>query len=499
MSIHRSYFNKNNTIAYNSYANTGRNPVTDIFFGSDTNTVSLNGFSRFIFNIDLSQLIDKVNSNVINITCTTGITHTLNMTNTIKFNEDLLNTFNSDARKRASSFDLILFRIPKYSGSTGDSQTWDEGVGYDFTNNIKTTDTAGALFYTQPFTDNTYSTRPSNWYENINMSGWSVPGLYSNRNNSTLVNYNDLVIIDIQHFEKGDEDINFNMTSEINGILDGTITDVTGWGIAYRPEFELITGLTSNYSVSFFTRHTQTFYEPYLLTTYDDLIQDDRNLFVEFIQNKLYLLAYVDGDLVSLDTTPTVDVLDPSGIPIFGYTDLTTCQTTKGVYEVIIPALSGYSTPCEFTDVWKNISYNSISLPNIENNFTLYSYTKKINIGPDSKEPQIYGFDYYGINQDEKILNTEIRKVGVLLKKAYTSHNLLQNVNAQYRVYVREGTTEVQIQDWTKINRTANEYYFIFDTRDKIPNEYFIDIKVNTSGETNIYKRTLKFQIVNKK
>ena len=68
-----------------------------------------------------------------------------------------------------------------------------------------------------------------------------------------------------------------------------------------------------------------------------------------------------------------------------------------------------------------------------------------------------------------------------------------------YRVYVIEGQTEVQVQDWTKLNRTSNEYYFIFDMRDKIPNEYYVDLKVISSGEINTFKRTIKFQIVNKK
>ena len=49
------------------------------------------------------------------------------------------------------------------------------------------------------------------------------------------------------------------------------------------------------------------------------------------------------------------------------------------------------------------------------------------------------------------------------------------------------------------LNRTPNEYYLMFDTRDKIPNEYYIDLKVTSSGEINTYKRTIKFQIVNKK
>jgi hypothetical protein len=34
-----------------------------------------------------------------------------------------------------------------------------------------------------------------------------------------------------------------DMTDEINGILHGTITGVTGWGLAYLPQIENITGL----------------------------------------------------------------------------------------------------------------------------------------------------------------------------------------------------------------------------------------------------------------
>ena len=117
----------------------------------------------------------------------------------------------------------------------------------------------------------------------------------------------------------------------------------------------------------------------------------------------------------------------------------------------------------------------------------------------EDNEPNLYGFDFYGIKQDEKILNTDTRKVYVILKKAYTTNEVLTQVDAYYRVYVREGQTEVQVEDWTSINRTPNGYYFIFETKDKIPNEYFIDIKVITDREVNTYKRELKFQIVNKK
>ena len=145
------------------------------------------------------------------------------------------------------------------------------------------------------------------------------------------------------------------------------------------------------------------------------------------------------------------------------------------------------------------MTINGQCIPNVKNQFTLQPYSAGIQIGPISKEPQIYGFDFYGILQNEQILNSDIRKVGVTIKKAYTGQQVLLNVSASYRVYVMEGTTEVLVQDWTPVNRTPNEYYFIFDMRDKIPNQYYVDIQVSTSGEKDTYKRQLTFNIVNTK
>jgi hypothetical protein len=294
------------------------------------------------------------------------------------------------------------------------------------------------------------------------------------------------------------------MSNEINNLLSGATTGVTGWGVAYVPEIENITGLTEDYSVGFFTRHTQTFYQPFLQTTYDDLILDDRNTFVSNKFNKLYLYIFSNGDYKNLDTLPTVDILDPNGDPVpnnatYSYTGLTTCLKTRGVYEVTIPPITGYTSPCQFNDVWTNLVIDGVSLSDVENTFILQSTSALYQIGSVSKDPVLYGFDFSGIKQNEKILNTDVRKVMVTIKQAYTSQFVLQNIDAYYRVYVKEGTTEVQVQDWTQINRTPNEYYFIFDTRDKIPNQYYVDIQVNTSGEKDTYQRQLTFEIVNKK
>ena len=486
MSINNSYFSRNNTLISNSFVNSGRNPVTELFYGNGSLSSPI-GFTRFIFDLDLTLLKEKYQNGIISEGCNSDTTHTLRMTNTSYFDKELLNTSTSQGRLRATSFDLILFRIPYVSFDENQPQIWDEGVGYDYYDQV-----------TGIPSDKNYSDRPSNWSATTTITDWQQSGVYSNTNTGSF-NYNQLEIVATQHFEFGDENIEFDMTSEINSILNGSLINTTGWGIAYLPQVENLTGTTGNYSVGFFTRHTQTFYEPFLETNYNDSIEDDRNSFSLGKINKLYLYIFEDGDFQNLDNNPLVTIGDQSGTPIPGLINLPSCQVTKGVYEISIPPLIGYKTPCLFTDTWSNISLNGFSLPNVINEFAIYPLQKSIQIGTTTNDPAIYGFDYYGIKQDEKILNTDIRKVGVIIKKAYTTNRLLPKVEGYYRVYVREGQTEVQVQDWTKLNRTPNEYYFIFDTRDKIPNEYYIDLKVISSGEVNTYKRQIKFQIVNKK
>jgi hypothetical protein len=445
------------------------------------------GYSRFIFNLNLDLLREKIVDKTISTNCGPSMTHILKMTNTSAFDLDLLNTSMPDGSLRATSFDLILFRIPGVDFNQNQQQYWDEGVGYDFS------DVGDTLL-----SNKAYSDRPSNWYQTTTIKKWQEPGIYNNRNLG-LVPFSSITILDIQHFEFGNENIEFDMTNEINQILQGSIVNPAGWGIAYLPDVENLSGTTGTYSVGFFTRHTQTFYEPYLLTTYDDLIEDDRNNFTLGKSNKLYLYIYEDGEFKNLDQNPLVSISDSGGNPIQNLQNLPSCLKTKGVYEITIPPLIGYQTPCMFTDTWSNLKLNGFSLSNQINEFTVYPTKKSIQIGTSTNDPSQYGFSYYGIKQNEQILNTDIRKVGVIIKQAYTTNKQLPNVDGQYRVYVKEGTTEVIVQNWTKLNRTPNEYYFIFDTRDKIPNMYFVDIKVTTSGQVNVYKQQINFQIVNEK
>ena len=180
MSIHKSYFDKSNTILYNTYTNTSRNPIVELFYGKVDSITAPLGFSRYIFNIDLSDLQTKITDGIISTGCTnfSSITHTLKMTNTSFFDKDLLNDKTSQGRRRATSFDLILFRIPN-------NQSWDSGVGYDYYD-----------FKINILNDKEFSDRPSNWVQRSTINNWSTPGLYNNENSLTGggVNYSAITI-----------------------------------------------------------------------------------------------------------------------------------------------------------------------------------------------------------------------------------------------------------------------------------------------------------------
>ena len=51
----RTYFDKNNTIISNSIANTGLNPVAELFYGGYD---GIEKYSRFLFHFDESRIKD---------------------------------------------------------------------------------------------------------------------------------------------------------------------------------------------------------------------------------------------------------------------------------------------------------------------------------------------------------------------------------------------------------------------------------------------------------
>ena len=54
----KTYFDKNNTILYNQFTNTGLNPITELVYGGINTGNTHNIFSRFLLHFDLTKVIE---------------------------------------------------------------------------------------------------------------------------------------------------------------------------------------------------------------------------------------------------------------------------------------------------------------------------------------------------------------------------------------------------------------------------------------------------------
>ena len=455
MSYYRSYFSKNNTIVKNSLVNTSKNPTTDLYYGD--------GDSKFIFQIDLTELQSKLTNG--DLTLNNDTKHYLRMTNTIFGSESFVGQENGTVGYRATSFDLTLTPI---------TEEWDEGVGFDsFISGDMLTNS-----------NKTYDARPSNWFNRNTISGWTTPGIYEVLPTGTTT----------IHFDNGNEDINVDITSYVNNILSGN----TNYGLVLSFDIPYLNITDTKQSVSFFTKYTQTFFEPFVETIFNDNINDNREDFYNEITRDLYLYVTMNGNFINLDSLPLVTILDSTNSEIDAtLVNVVSTKVKKGVYKFSF-GLTG--TFCDgkrfYYDKWSSLFINGVELPPVKQKFVPKPHTELFNIG-NNTENNDYVIKYHGVKSNEKIKRGGVRKIVVDLISYNTTKTILSD-ELYYRIFVKEGKTQVNVFDWTKLDKT-NENSFMLDTSYLIPREYFLQIKGNLNSEEIVYNNEIKFEIVSEK
>ena len=462
----RTFLDKNNTILYNKITNTGKNPVAELFYGGSYETNSPI-FTRFLFQFDIQRIIELRTKGM--FPDLTKLKHTLRMTNTGTFDDSLLGTETGDNKNRANSFNLNLFEIP---------QTWDEGVGYDF---------SGQKYFSSSDAS-VVSYGPSNWKE-------AQTGIPWDNGSGVFTGWTSTSIVGSQHFEDGNENLEIDISDIVNGYLTGMTNN--GLGLAFDESLE--TSIVSSLQyVGFFTRHTQTFYEPYVETKYLNSIKDDRANFYLNKKNKLYLYVNAGGIPTDVDSMSTMGVLILNNIEDT-YASRTSSDIThegQGIYsiELIIPTTD---IGCVlYEDIWSGIIINGISIPDIELSFELKNSDGYYNVGSDATTPKNYKFNVSGISSSEKINRGDVRKVRVNAKVPYTTNQQEVLDLLEYRLYVKEGNAEYTVIDYTSVDRAFNYNFFLLDTQSLVPQRYYLDIKAISNYEVKTTKNVISFDIV---
>lgn len=465
MGVFRSYFKKNNTLISNNLTNNSQNPVTEISYGTLNKQVS-----RFIFDIDLEPLKNRILQGFINPDTITK--HILHMTNTISYAPQYVGRKSySDNIYRTASFRLDLFNI---------TEDWDEGSGYDFIYESMTLPTIQ---------------QASNWFERKTNVDWSEYG------GGYITGQTE--VVGSQQFQKGNEDLTIDITDYINnrifytGDTGQTGTTTYGLGLKFSDELEPLEDLL-RHAVAFHAKGTNTFYEPYIETIFDNTIRDDRNYFYLDKDNDLYLYANIGGE--------SEDVVI-SGVTIYDFEDReygvisgdAITRVSKGVYKVTLNISSEeYPDAVNFRDVWE--VYINGRRKMFESKFYLIKEDNYFNFDLSNEfELDNYHFYFWGIRDDEKIVAGDVKKVRLTVKELYPNQNNFIPLDIEYRVYTTVGSKyELDIIPFTPVNRMLNGYNFYLDTSWLIPQDYFLEIRLK-NGSYHETKERISFSVVSNK
>lgn len=466
--IIRTYFDRNNTLIYNTAANTGKNPVTELYYGGDSASNPL--FTRFIFQFDLTRIVAFRNKGM--YPDLSKFKHTLKMTNTGALDKALLGTETADGKERTTSFDLNVFTV---------NQSWDEGVGYDY----------AAQGYFNSMDKSVIHESPSNWVEAHTGTAWIDGG-------GTFSEYSGATIVGTQHFENGNENIDIDITNIVNDYLSSATTN-NGLGLAFT---ETLEGTTDNFLqyVGFFTRHTQTFYEPFVESRYTgSTINDARGNFYMDKLNKLYLYINVGGIPTDVDDANTLGVVvnDNNGFPFSAFTSSAVTHVSQGIYSIEFLVPTTGSGCVLYEDIWSGITINGITRPNIELEFELKDSSGYYNIGSDVTTSKNYTFNVSGVKDNENIKRGDIRKISVMARVPYTVNQQEVLDSLEYRLYVKEGKSEYTVIDYTPVDLAFNYNFFLLDTASLIPQTYYLDVKATSNYEVKTTKNLVRFNITN--
>ena len=465
--VTHTFISKSNTIIKDSVASVGLNPILELNYGK----MLTRGLIYFDHTKVQKMVEDKIYPDI------SKLRHVLKMKNAGSIDDKHINRIYLDSngdyyKQRTSSFDLIYFLIPN---------DWDEGKGFDYKQDLNLRN------------HRAYSWRGCNWYQYQTYCKWENEGIYSTDKLSkeldlfTSKNGNQSnIIIGYQHFDKGNESIEFDITETFNKFITGELCNY-GIGIAFSPQYENKNTELTQY-VGFFTSHTHSFFEPYVETTYNETIEDDRADFYLDKSNKLYFYSIVGGKYANLDEFPTCTVDDIS---------YEVKQATKGVYyiDIEVPS-SSYEDNTMLYDVWSNIKYKGKSFPNVELEFVTKSSNDYYQFGiPSSKQETELIPTLYGIKYKEVIKRGDIRKINVDCRIPYTTDQDRNNNYIEYRLYILSGEKQIDVIDWQKIEKGYNENYFFINTNELLPSRYYIDIRINVNMELFNYQKVLEFDI----
>ena len=114
-----------------------------------------------------------------------------------------------------------------------------------------------------------------------------------------------------------------------------------------------------------------------------------------------------------------------------------------------------------YYDIWSNISLNGVINDDVELEFSTRPKEHKLSINDYGHKKNSLVPSLSGINDNENLNRGEIRIVVVDFRKKFSTDKRELTSNAEYRLYVKDGNRELDVINYTKIEKTFLRMRFI--------------------------------------
>ena len=458
--IFRSYFKKQAILIKNSFTNNSRNPIVELSYGGSLNSSSTQ-VSRYVFNVDLDKIQEKISSNTINKN--TIQSHVLKIKNCIALNDGYIGV-DFITSKRASGFDLTFIKL---------DESFDEGTGFDY------------VYNDAQYREVELNKSAANWYNRKNPQiTWNQSGVFTGTTNDISAS----TILTTQRFEIGNEDIEVDVTEYVNSILFSGNPN-NGICVTYSANTELLTSETKNV-VTFFSKYTQTFFEPFLETTYDDNIIDETCCLYFDTDNDFYFAP--QSKIASVNSLEIIDSNDEIIATVTSFTQLNNYNYKASLY---IDS-ENYQNQEIFTARWYYVQNNKNRVLDKEFNISLYDLT---NINNQTYSTEVF-INAIGIKQNEVITKKVGLKRIIFKPKRLIQSKILKNIvgDIEFRIYVNQGKNQIDVIPFTKASKVNDEYFTEIDFSWFISHDYTIEIRgLDRNGVQYPNTNYVKFRVTN--
>jgi hypothetical protein len=429
----RIYASKNNTILEDSETNTGLNEVSELWYGDS-------GISRLLMKYDIDSYMNRYFD---------GDVPSLLSADTSLVLYSPIPIYSADSFQ-ATSFDVECYLM---------EQSWDEGIGHDFIGFD---------------TDDGYS----NWYSASSLVAWDNTG--ATDQNILLVN---------QHFDNGDEPFSATISSNVSALW----AQFTGqnYGVIYKYTDETEADSSESKKIKeFFTRHTHTYYKPYMQIDWDNRIEYDENNFIVGQNNRLFTIFSNSGRL-----TDPYSVINLK----LDYTDVFNQITSHTLTGIVKQQTGVYYVDYDFSDC----DFDSdISLTWRVQYYDNYAYRDVVKTGRTAALGEIWETDESVIdinkyvfsipNLKDKYYVGEVDYLEVLIRKSWEFDSYSNAKNLEYSIHLVDGNDEFIMEDWCGVSYYNDQNFIKLDTYWYIPKQkYRIKFRLlnDSSQRISLYEK----------